>query len=220
MGLSRQEYWRWLPGPPPGDLSNQGIKPGSPAPEWSPALQADASLCEPAGKPKPQHPYLKIHRGHNSYNASCQETRRNYTTPLILRGCSAKGSCYDHLYSLEKECREMTITAIISSLEIWSVSQCRHLTVFCGVHHVEQLLLILSSNSSNQPSIWVSRMSNHHSIHTMSLYQGLLLGPVSPFGDAFESVLVRWRNRGPVKQSEVSEAEKNKFSILMHTYGI
>ena len=103
MGLSRQEYWRWLPGPPPGDLSNQGIKPGSPAPEWSPALQADASLCEPAGKPKPQHPYLKIHRGHNSYNASCQETRRNYTTPLILRGCSAKGSCYDHLYSPDKQ---------------------------------------------------------------------------------------------------------------------
>ena len=32
----RQEYWSELPCPPPGDLSNPGIKPGSPA------LQADS----------------------------------------------------------------------------------------------------------------------------------------------------------------------------------
>ena len=35
MGFPRQEYWSGLPFPPPGDLSNPGIKP------WSPALQAD-----------------------------------------------------------------------------------------------------------------------------------------------------------------------------------
>ena len=29
MGLSRQEYWSRLPGPPPGDLPNPGIKPAS-----------------------------------------------------------------------------------------------------------------------------------------------------------------------------------------------
>ena len=29
MGLSRQEYWRGLPGPPPGDLSDPGIKHAS-----------------------------------------------------------------------------------------------------------------------------------------------------------------------------------------------
>ena len=27
MGFSRQEYWDGLPIPPPGDLSNPGIKP-------------------------------------------------------------------------------------------------------------------------------------------------------------------------------------------------
>ena len=34
MGFSRQEYWRGLPYPPPGDLPDPGIKPGvmSPAP--------------------------------------------------------------------------------------------------------------------------------------------------------------------------------------------
>ena len=35
-GLSRQEYWSGLPFPPPGDLPDPGIKPGSPA------LQADS----------------------------------------------------------------------------------------------------------------------------------------------------------------------------------
>ena len=46
MGFSRQEYWSGLPFPSPGDLSNPGIKPGSPA------LQADALTSEPPGKPK------------------------------------------------------------------------------------------------------------------------------------------------------------------------
>ena len=44
MGFSRQEYWNGLPFPSPGDLSNPGIKPGSPA------LQADALPSEPPGK--------------------------------------------------------------------------------------------------------------------------------------------------------------------------
>ena len=43
MGFSKQEYWSGLPFPFPGDLSDPGIKPGSPA------LQADALLSEPQG---------------------------------------------------------------------------------------------------------------------------------------------------------------------------
>ena len=35
MGFSMQEYWSWLPRPPPGDLPNPGIEPWSPV---SPAL--------------------------------------------------------------------------------------------------------------------------------------------------------------------------------------
>ena len=45
MGFSRQEYWSGLPFPSPGNLPNPGIKPGSPA------LQTDALLSEPPGKP-------------------------------------------------------------------------------------------------------------------------------------------------------------------------
>ena len=46
MGFSRQEYWSGLPFPSPGDLSDPGIKPRSPA------LQADALTSEPPGKLK------------------------------------------------------------------------------------------------------------------------------------------------------------------------
>ena len=45
MEFSRHEYWSGLPRPPPGDLPDPGIKPGSPA------LQADSLLSEPPGKP-------------------------------------------------------------------------------------------------------------------------------------------------------------------------
>ena len=46
MRVSRQEYWSGLPFPPPGNLPNPGIEPGSPA------LQADALPSELPGKPQ------------------------------------------------------------------------------------------------------------------------------------------------------------------------
>ena len=55
MEFSRQEYWSGLPSPPPGDLPDAGIEPGSPA------LQADSLLSEPPGKPIHIH-IEKIHR--------------------------------------------------------------------------------------------------------------------------------------------------------------
>ena len=45
MGFSRQEYWSGLQFPSPGDLSDPGIEPESPA------FQADALTSEPPGKP-------------------------------------------------------------------------------------------------------------------------------------------------------------------------
>ena len=51
-GFSRQESWSGLPFPSPGDLSNPGIEPRSPA------LQADALLSEPPGKLNCQDGFL------------------------------------------------------------------------------------------------------------------------------------------------------------------
>ena len=46
MGFPRQEYWAGLPFPSPVDLSDPGIKLGTPA------LQADALFSEPPRKPE------------------------------------------------------------------------------------------------------------------------------------------------------------------------
>ena len=45
MEFSRQEWYSGLLSPPPGDLSNPGIEPRTPA------LQADSLPSEPPGKP-------------------------------------------------------------------------------------------------------------------------------------------------------------------------
>ena len=47
MGFSRQEYWRGLPFPSPGDLPDPGIEPNSLV---SPALARGFSTTEPPGK--------------------------------------------------------------------------------------------------------------------------------------------------------------------------
>ena len=67
MGFSRQEYWRGLPFPPPGDLSDPGIEPRPPA------LQASPSLSEPPGK-------------HFLFSSSCR-----FPMTLICRQSHQKG---------------------------------------------------------------------------------------------------------------------------------
>ena len=57
MEFSRQEYWRGLPFPSPGDLSNLGMEP------MSPALQVDSLPFEPLRKPfglKKMGDYLEL----------------------------------------------------------------------------------------------------------------------------------------------------------------
>ena len=49
LGISRQEYWSGLPCPPPGNLPDPGIKPGSST------LQAETLLLSHLGR----HPYIE-----------------------------------------------------------------------------------------------------------------------------------------------------------------
>ena len=44
VGFRRQEYWSWLPLPPPGHLPDRGIEPASPA------LAGGFFTTEPPGK--------------------------------------------------------------------------------------------------------------------------------------------------------------------------
>ena len=50
-------------------------------------------------------------------------------------------------------------------------------------------------------------------IYTMEYYSAIKR-------TTFESVLRRWTNLEPIIQSEVSQKEKDKYSILTHIYGI
>ena len=50
-------------------------------------------------------------------------------------------------------------------------------------------------------------------IHTMDYYSGIKK-------NSFESVLMRWKKLEPIIQSEVSQKDKDQYSILMHIYGI
>ena len=50
-------------------------------------------------------------------------------------------------------------------------------------------------------------------IYTMEYYSAVKK-------NTFESVLMRWMKLEPIIQSEVSQKEKHKYSILMHIYGI
>ena len=57
MAFSRQEYWSGLPCPPPGDLPNPGIEPGSPA------LQGDSLPLSHQGSPSGIEAELKCLKG-------------------------------------------------------------------------------------------------------------------------------------------------------------
>ena len=50
-------------------------------------------------------------------------------------------------------------------------------------------------------------------IYTMEYYSAIKK-------NAFQSVLMSWMKLEPIIQSEVSQKEKNQYSILMHIYGI
>ena len=50
-------------------------------------------------------------------------------------------------------------------------------------------------------------------IHTMEYYS-------AKKRNTFESVLMRWMKPEPIIQSEISQKEKQQYSILMHIYGI
>ena len=66
MGFSRQECWSRWPFSSPGDLSDPGVEPGSPA------LQAGCLPSEPPGKPR-SHPWVgqKSPHWYNKWHLPC-----------------------------------------------------------------------------------------------------------------------------------------------------
>ena len=79
MEFSRQEYWSGLPFPSPGDLPNPGIKLGSPA------LQTDALLSEPPGKPHKIHiDAIKMNEADSFTSRNLQMKKKGANTSLVM----------------------------------------------------------------------------------------------------------------------------------------
>ena len=57
---------------------------------------------------------------------------------------------------------------------------------------------------------WIKKLRY---IYTMEYYSAIKRNP-------FESVLMRWMNLDSIKQSEVSQKEKDKYCILIYIFGI
>ena len=77
MGFSRQEYWSGVPLPSPGDLTDPGIEP------QSPAFQADALTSEPSRKLRKR----KLAWGQESQTAtvySSHEFREDFSRITLL----------------------------------------------------------------------------------------------------------------------------------------
>ena len=51
----------------------------------------------------------------------------------------------------------------------------------------------------------------------LHIHHGILLAIKK---NSFESVLMRWMKLEPIIQSEVSQKDKDQYSILIHIYGI
>ena len=56
-------------------------------------------------------------------------------------------------------------------------------------------------------------MDKKVAVYTMGYYSAIKK-------NAFESVIMRWVKLEPIIQSEVSQKEKQQYSILTHVYGI
>ena len=92
--FSRQEYWSGLPFPSPGHLPNPGIKPGSPA------LQADALMSEPPGKPLVDITSLNLHI--RMHIARAFKKRVQIHQPLGCKPSSPQASPCEALWATEK----------------------------------------------------------------------------------------------------------------------
>ena len=75
--------------------------------------------------------------------------------------------------------------------------------------------LFIIARTMNQPRCpsadeWIKKLWY---IHTMEYYSAIKK-------NSFESVLRRWMKLEPIIQSEVSQKDKDQYSILTHIYGI
>ena len=75
---------------------------------------------------------------------------------------------------------------------------------------MEKSKVFQTSKSYPSADEWIRKLWY---IHTMEYYSAIKKNP-------FESALMRWMKLEPIIQSEVSQKNKEHYSILTHIYGI
>ena len=78
---------------------------------------------------------------------------------------------------------------------------------------IKPVTLVFVMSNSNQMCQLLSSKNRGRNIYTMEYYSAIKI-------NSFESVLMRWIKLEPIIQSEVSQKDKDHYSILTHTYGI
>ena len=75
---------------------------------------------------------------------------------------------------------------------------------------LNETVTIKDQNNKKKENEWIRK---RWYIYTVEYYSAIKK-------NTFESVLMRWMKLEPIIESEVSQKEKYKYSILTHIYGI
>ena len=91
----------------------------------------------------------------------------------------------------------------------FTLKQSAFLVIYITVPH-DYYFLFKSLVHAPSADEWIRKLWY---IYTMEYYSAIKK-------NSFESVLMRWMKLEPIKQSEVSQKDKDHYNILTHIYGI
>ena len=148
MGFLRQDHWRGLPLPPPGDLPDPGMEPASPT---APALAGRFFATVPPGKP--QFWSKRIHV-HSLRPASQALYPLGFISPRIVRklGPEEAGFCHCWLGGGTLSWSESGARTPSSELQPDRTQGRRHGEREDAIQHCVGLSLSLSLSTSQSPA--------------------------------------------------------------------
>ena len=207
MEFFRQEYWSGLPFPSRGDLPDPGIEP------MSPALRADSLLSESPGKP---HVVLITVKSRVTHLFTL------LISPLWTawrQGCKTESSFSPRFFTKRVKVHLIyfifKFNLIFIYLISWRLITLQYCSGFCHTLTWISHGFTCAPHPHPQPRCpsadeWIRKLWY---IYTMEYYSAIKK-------NSFESVLMRWMKLEPIIQSEISQKDKDQYSILTHIYGI
>ena len=157
MGFSRQEHWSELSFPFPGDLSDPGIQPGSPA------LQADSLPSEQPGKPiyfkSPNWGYLSCSQAKGS--PSSKGTSSLFSPKTELLGIELQ-ALSDSEINLSLQVKYLVTSAVLGPLEYVSLYFIFNAYPYLNLCNCMHFLF----GGSGRKNLWGHALGKHDCQHT------------------------------------------------------